>query len=151
MPKTEPRWVKTWIADLAVLNDRYRDDTGAVDFESLGREEYIFRMALISGRLDKSERARHAYEQAQKAVEVKSENGKKGGRPPKSNAGIPQTAEALYDMAQSLGLDPVDARNCWDSTIERNGKDADGRTIRNFEAYLRCWCETAKDNRSKSA
>ena len=70
MPKTEPRWVKTWIADLAVLNDRYRDDTGAVDFESLGREEYIFRMALISGRLDKSERARHAYEQAQKAVET---------------------------------------------------------------------------------
>lgn len=147
----EPKWVKTWIADLAVLNDRYRDDTGAVDFAALGREEYLFRMALISGKLEKSERARHAYEQAQKAVEVKSENGKKGGRPPKNSAGIPQTAEALYDMAQRLCLDPVDARNCWESTLERNGKDADGRTVKNFEAFLVTWCETAKDNRSKSA
>ena len=147
----EPKWVKTWIADLAVLNDRYRDDTGAVDFAALGREEYLFRMALISGKLDKSERARHAYEQAQKAVEVKSENGKKGGRPPKNSAGIPVDSTGLYDMAARLGVDEADARNCWDATMERRGKDAEGRKIKNFEAFLVTWCETAKANRSKSA
>ena len=147
----EPKWVKTWSADLAVLNDRYRDDTGAVDFAALGREEYLFRMALISGKLDKSERARHAYEQAQKAVEVKSENGKKGGRPPKNSAGIPVDSTGLYDMAARLGVDEADARNCWDATMERRGKDAEGRKIKNFEAFLVTWCETAKANRSKSA
>lgn len=147
----EPKWVKLWIADLALLNDKFRDDFGTVDFEALGREEYLFRMALISGKLDKSERAKHAYEMAYKAVKTKAENGRQGGRPPKNSAGIPQTAEALYDMAQRLGLDPVDARNCWESTLERNGKDADGRTVKNFENFLRCWCKTAQDKRSKSA
>ena len=147
----EPKWVKLWIADLSLLNDKYRDDSGTVDFEALGREEYLFRMALISGKLEKSERAKRAYEMAFKAVKTKAENGRQGGRPPKNGAGIPVDSAKLYEMAARLGVDEADARNCWDATVERGGKDADGRKIKNFEAFLVTWCETAKANRSKSA
>ena len=56
----------------------------------------------------------------------------------------------LYGMAARLGLDDADARNCWDATVERGGKDADGRKIKNFEAFLVTWCKTAKEKRSNS-
>lgn len=76
-------WVKIWIASMATLTERFRDDEGRVDFEALGREEYAFRHALITGDYCKSERARDLAEAAEKDYKIHSENGKKGGRPKK--------------------------------------------------------------------
>ena len=76
-----PHWIKQWIADLAALNDQFRDDNGVVDFEALGREEYQFRMALITRKFSKSYRAKETFAKAKAAYDASVENGKKGGRP----------------------------------------------------------------------
>lgn len=62
--KDGPYWVKAWIADLSQLTDHFRDDDGKVDFESLGREEYQFRMALARRDFSISERAKKVWEEA---------------------------------------------------------------------------------------
>lgn len=80
-----PRWVKQWINNLAAINEEFRDEDGKVDFEALGREEYNFRMALITRKFEKSERAKEAYMQAMASYEANVENGKKGGRPRKDS------------------------------------------------------------------
>ncbi len=89
-----PRWIKQWIADLALLNEQFRNDDGSVDFEALGREEYMFRTALITQRLEKSERARDTYMKAKAAYDASSENGKKGGRPRKDSSGTEEDRES---------------------------------------------------------
>lgn len=63
--KDGPHWVKAWISELSALTDQFRDiETGAVDFEALGREEYHFRMALSRRDFSLSERARKVWEDA---------------------------------------------------------------------------------------
>ena len=63
--KDGPHWVKAWISELSALTDQFRDiETGAVDFEALGREEYHFRMALSRRDFSNSERARKVWEDA---------------------------------------------------------------------------------------
>lgn len=69
---------------MAMLNDQFRDDEGKIDFLALGKEEYQFRMALIQGRLEKSERAKYAYEEALGRYSAYVSNGSKGGRPRKN-------------------------------------------------------------------
>lgn len=119
---TGPRWIKQWIADFALLNEQFRDDdTGAVDFEALGREEYAFRTALITQKFEKSERARYVFGLAKAACEASSENGKKGGRPKKlndqetaqasTNAGEASSREAEDESATFSGAD-FTARQC---------------------------------------
>lgn len=99
-------WVKIWIASMATLTERFRDDEGRVDFEALGREEYAFRHALITGDYYKSERARDLAEAAEKDYKIHSENGKKGGRPKKLTA-----AAATRDGvdASTTGCNPLTA------------------------------------------
>jgi hypothetical protein len=80
-----PHWIKQWIADLALLNDQFRNEDGSVDFSALGREEYQFRMALITRKFSNSERAKDIFEKAKAAYEVNVERGKKGGRPRKDS------------------------------------------------------------------
>ena len=80
-----PKWVKAWISQMAMLNDQFRDDEGKIDFLALGKEEYQFRMALIQGRLEKSERAKDAYEEALGRYSSYVSNGSKGGRPLKNS------------------------------------------------------------------
>lgn len=80
-----PKWVKAWISQMAMLNDQFRDDEGKIDFLALGKEEYQFRMALIQGRLEKSERAKDAYEEALGRYSAYVSNGFKGGRPRKNS------------------------------------------------------------------
>ena len=80
-----PKWVKAWISQMAMLNDQFRDDEGKIDFLALGKEEYQFRMALIQGRLEKSERAKDAYEEALGRYSAYVSNGFKGGRPCKNS------------------------------------------------------------------
>ena len=79
-----PKWVKAWISQMAMLNDQFRDDEGKIDFLALGKEEYQFRMALIQGRLEKSERAKEAYDEALGRYSAYVSNGSKGGRPSKN-------------------------------------------------------------------
>lgn len=70
---------------MAMLNDQFRDDEGKIDFLALGKEEYQYRMALIQGRLEKSERAKDAYEEALGRYSAYVSNGSKGGRPRKNS------------------------------------------------------------------
>ena len=79
-----PKWVKAWISQMAMLNDQFRDDEGKIDFLALGKEEYQYRMALIQGRLEKSERAKEAYDEALGRYSAYVSNGSKGGRPRKN-------------------------------------------------------------------
>lgn len=79
-----PHWIKQWIADLAALNDQFRDDEGKIDFEALGREEYAFRTALITCKFSKSDRAKETYMRAKTAYDASVANGSKGGRPRKN-------------------------------------------------------------------
>lgn len=189
-----PRWIKQWIADLALLNEQFRNDDGSVDFEALGREEYMFRTALITQKLDKSERARMTFMKAKAAYDASSENGKKGGRPPKSKgddghreapdesatvsniSGTPEALAKPREGAGSLrvgnvarppvrslrlptwdefnafiddqGLDYTDAREWWEMTmVDREGKDRDGKPIRNWKITCRRFCEAKAKNR----
>lgn len=100
-----PHWIKQWINELALLNEQFRDENGTVDFEALGRDEFKFRMALITGRLEKSERAKIAYEQAKAAYEASVENGKKGGRPRKTNGDAPHSdaGDVSTTVSDSMG------------------------------------------------
>ena len=84
-----PRWIKQWISDMAELNEQFRNDDGLVDFEALGREEYSFRVALITKKFAKSERAREIYRVAKISYDSSVDNGKKGGRPKKSPQDAP--------------------------------------------------------------
>lgn len=97
-----PRWIKQWISDMAALNEQFRNDDGLVDFDALGREEYSFRVALITKKFGKSERAREIYRVAKIAYDSSVENGKKGGRPKKSPQDAPNG---------NAGVDVTDAGN----------------------------------------
>lgn len=94
-----PRWIKQWISDMAALNEQFRNDDGLVDFDALGREEYSFRVALITKKFGKSERAREIYRVSKIAYDSSVENGKKGGRPKKSPQDAPNgnAGEDMYD------------------------------------------------------
>lgn len=93
-----PCWIKQWIADFAMLNEQFRNEDGTVDFAALGREEYLFRTALITCNFSKSSRAKDVYEIAKRAYDSMSEKGKKGGRPRKdkeSTAGAPTREDGV--------------------------------------------------------
>lgn len=176
-----PHWIKQWIADLAALNDQFRDDEGKIDFDALGREEYAFRTALITRRFEKSTRAKETFNAAKLAYDARVENGKKGGRPRKdsvedgaresqgragadsvrgtpshsaparSSGPMPDDVQQVYDFAAAENLDPVDAYECWNVTVnERDGKTADGKKVNNWKAYVRKWCETRASNREEA-
>ena len=96
---TGPHWIKQWIADLAALNDQFREDDGTVDFAALGREEYQFRMALVTRNFSKSGRAKKVYDTAKAAYDASVANGKLGGRPRKdkeSTAGAPTREDGEF-------------------------------------------------------
>ena len=94
-----------WIAELALLNEQYRDDDGKVDFEALGREEYNFRIALITQKFGKSQRAKEVFEQAKIAYEANVQNGSKGGRP-KKNKRIAATSNSNTDNESTTDCNP---------------------------------------------
>ena len=72
------RWVKVWVDAMASLTERFRDEDGRVDFEALGREEYAFRHALVTGDFSRSERARDLYDATINEITSRSEAGRKG-------------------------------------------------------------------------
>lgn len=142
-----PHWIKQWINNLAVLNEQFRDEEGKVDFEALGREEYQFRMALITQNWDKSERARDTFMSTKASYDKWVENGKNGGRPRKDSSSqedareseqregdagpvdsmgrtdapsrtLPlPTWENFLSFVDGEGLDYSDAREWWEMTM----------------------------------
>lgn len=61
---------------------------------------------------------------------------------------MPDDVQPVYDFAAAENLDPVDAYECWNVTVnERDGKTADGKKVTNWKAYVRQWCRTRKTNR----
>lgn len=81
-----PYWSKAWIQKMwEFTNHNFIDfDTGAVDFEALGKEEYEFRKAMFFRNFKNSERAKEAFEEAREVYERRVKAGEKGGRPPKN-------------------------------------------------------------------
>lgn len=82
-------------------------------------------------------------------------NAPKGGRtsqshsaPARSSGAMPKDVQLVYDFAAAENLDINDAYECWCCTInDRNGKDADGKPVNNWKAYVRQWCKTRAANR----
>ena len=162
-----PHWIKQWIANLAVLNEQFRDDDGRVDFEALGREEYQFRMALITQNLSKSPRAKETYLQTKKSYDAWVENGRKGGRPRKetiqgdaghceesdesttvsdkrTGAAVPELRRAAHSPApvRSSGPMPANVQKVYDfASLEGLDKD---------DAY-ECWYVTTAERDGNDA
>ena len=68
--------------------------------------------------------------------------------PARSSGPIPDDVQLVYDFAAAENLDPVDAYECWNVTVnERDGKTADGKKVTNWKAYVRKWCATRAENR----
>ena len=68
--------------------------------------------------------------------------------PARSSGPMPDDVQAVYDFAAADNLDPVDAYECWNVTVnERDGKTADGKKVTNWKAYVRKWCRTRANNR----
>ena len=99
-----PYWTRNWIEAMwRFTNENFVDfDSGAVDYEALGREEFQFRKALFFRNFKNSERAKVAFDTADEDYKRPVENGKKGGRPKK----IPQDAPN-----GNAGVDMSDAGN----------------------------------------
>lgn len=99
-----PYWTRNWIEKMwrFTAENFVNFDTGDVDFEALGREEYEFRKALFYRNFKHSERAKEAFVESEDLYKVNVERGKKGGRPKK----IPQDAPN-----GNAGVDMSDAGN----------------------------------------
>ena len=95
-----PYWTQNWIEAMwRFTSERFVNfDTGAVDYEALGREEYEFRKALFYRNFKNSPRAKTVFDEAAADYNKKVQNGSKGGRPKKSN-GDADTREGSYESA----------------------------------------------------
>lgn len=97
-----PYWTRNWIEAMwRFTNEKFVDfDTGAVDYEALGKEEFQFRKALFFRNFKNSERAKMAFASAEDDYKNSVENGKKGGRPKKSPQDAPN-GNAGVDMSDA--------------------------------------------------
>lgn len=120
--KDGPHWVKAWISELSALTDQFRDmDTGAVDFEALGREEYHFRMALSRRDFTNSERARKVWEDAvgnyQQRIKAASKDKEQG------DASHREEEDESATVSNPLALDSLDDKasdpNCGADAVNR--------------------------------
>ena len=171
--KSGPFWTKHWIDKMwRFTSENFVNfDTGEVNFEALGREEYEFRKALFYRNFKHSPRAKESFDETDAVFKALSERGKKGGRPPKNrdNSGedqprtggdslppvrnsrpqpMPNDKQTVLDFAYAEGLDINDAYECWYCTInDRKGMTADGNPVNNWKAYVRQWCKTREHNR----
>ena len=97
-----PYWTRNWIEAMwRFTNENFVDfDTGAVDYEALGKEEFQFRKALFFRNFKNSERAKVAFDTAAEEYKRTVDNGKNGGRPKKSPQDAPN-GNAGVDMSDA--------------------------------------------------
>ena len=88
---TGPYWTKNWIEAMwrFTVENFVEFDTGNVDFEALGREEYEFRKALFYRNFKNSPRAKEAFNEVKESYKSHVESGKQGGRPRKETLDSP--------------------------------------------------------------
>ena len=107
-----PYWTQNWIEAMwRFTAERFVNfDTGAVDFEALGREEYEFRKALFFRNFKNSPRAKKVFDEADEEYKKKVENGKKGGRPRKDTTADAPTREDGEDRKSGTSANNSEAR-----------------------------------------
>lgn len=71
----------------------------------------------------------------------------KVAQPPVRSGRKFRNKEEFIQWAIDTGLDPDDAGNCWEATMERGGLTKDGKKVDNICAYTVKWCRTSKKNR----
>jgi hypothetical protein len=76
---------------------------------------------------------------------------KSAGAPVRNSGRRFRNKEEYMQWAIDSGLDATDASECWDATLERGGKDADGNKVVNIKAFAKRWCRTRAENRRKTA
>lgn len=144
-----PYWTKNWIEAMwrFTVENFVEFDTGAVDFEALGREEYEFRKALFYRNFKNSQRAKEAFAEVKESYKAHVESGRQGGRPRKDSSSqedareselregdtgpvdsmgrtdapsrtLPlPTWESFLSFVDGEGLDYSDAREWWEMTM----------------------------------
>ena len=136
------RWVKVWIDAMATLTERFRDEEGRIDFEALGREEYEFRHALVTGDYSRSSRARDFADAAAKDYKVHSENGKKGGRPAKKLSADGDTREGSLNVPDGRDAAKMESSTSADTKPAEPAKNTYGEfgnvkmTTAEFEKFV---------------
>lgn len=110
-----PFWSKNWFEAMwrFTCNNFVNFDTGAVDFEAIGREEYEFRKALFFRNFKNSKRARTVFDEAKAEYDKKVENGMRGGRPKKNTEGAANgnNADESATAFENLGTSKPNALN----------------------------------------
>lgn len=164
-----PYWTQNWIEAMwRFTSERFVNfDTGVVDYEALGREEYEFRKALFYRNFKNSPRAKTAFDEAAADYTKKVQNGSKGGRPkkeetstaaetpsevvdeemthrtaavrPNSSKRYP-TKDEVYTFAQDRCLDEADAREWFEIHAARGFKDKDGHPINSWQGAVTMYC-----------
>ena len=120
-------WLKIYIGNLAVLNEQFRDENGAIDFAALGREEYEFRRAVIIGDFSRSERAREIYELCEEEFVARSEAGKKNARKRwKKSSADGDTREGSLNESDGDNAVNMESRPSADTKITEPAKNAYG-------------------------
>lgn len=72
---------------------------------------------------------------------------KSAGAPVRNSGRRFRNKEEYMQWAIDSGLDATDASECWDATLERGGKDADGNVVKNIKAFAVKWCKTREEKR----
>ena len=140
-----PYWTQNWIEAMwRFTAERFVNfDSGAVDFEALGREEYEFRKALFFRNFKNSPRAKMVFDEANEEYKKKVENGSKGGRPRKDTTADGDTREgsqgtrtaAAITRNEPLENDPLDSpATIYGEAPHREAGDVSATFSNNFEA-----------------
>lgn len=105
-----PYWTKNWIEAMwrFTVENFVEFDTGAVDFEALGREEYEFRKALFYRNFKNSQRAKEAFAEVKESYKAHVESGRQGGRPRKDATTQQPAAISTSDQREG-DTGPVDS------------------------------------------
>lgn len=74
---------------------------------------------------------------------------KSAGAPVRNSGRRFRNKEEYMQWAIDSSLDATDASECWDATLERGGKDADGNVVKNIKAFAVKWCNSREANRKK--